>query len=61
MTDYERSLRTALVDQFPTAKPIGCWFHHNRVLYYTHHTNKKCINMTWFLGYLEKDEHSGVS
>lgn len=41
MTDYESSLRTALVEQFPTAKPIGCWFHHNQVIYFTHHTNKK--------------------
>ncbi|CAI6368440.1 unnamed protein product [Macrosiphum euphorbiae] len=32
MTDYESSLRTALVEQFPTAKPLGCWFHHNQAV-----------------------------
>eukprot|EP00102_Acyrthosiphon_pisum_P025068 XP_016662278.1 PREDICTED: RING finger protein B-like [Acyrthosiphon pisum] len=33
MTDYESSLRTTLVEQFPTAKPIGCWFHHNQAVW----------------------------
>ncbi|XP_008183967.1 uncharacterized protein LOC103309677 [Acyrthosiphon pisum] len=33
MTDYESSLRSALVEQFPTAKPIGCWFHHNQAVW----------------------------
>jgi len=44
MTDYESSLRTTLVEHFPTAKPIGCWFHHNQVIFYTqstHHTDEK--------------------
>lgn len=38
MTDYESCLRTTLVEHFPSAKPIGCWFHHNQVIYYTNHS-----------------------
>jgi len=31
LTDFETGLSKALQDNFPSAKRIGCWFHHNQV------------------------------